>query len=148
MTLRSGLRLSLIHIFAAKSPQYNFSSHELQRYFEALSGARLEIVPVESAKQNQRNVAFSLLGGTDANDLIKDPTAMRLVQLDGLKRGGFVLRSCEYDGHHALVVTGNDAPSTRYAVYDLQAEYSITTVRTECIFRVAEPDVTPNRSSG
>jgi alpha-glucuronidase len=105
-------------IIAAKSQQYDFSTHELEHYLEVLSGAPGDCVS-RKAQQQQRDFAFIPLGGLDANDLTKGATSKGLVQLDGLKRAEFVLRGCEFDGRHALVVAGNDEASTMYAVYEL-----------------------------
>ncbi len=104
-------------IVAGAEPLEQFAAHELQRYLEALDGVRPSIVDPQAARRAASSVNWILLGPPAANDLVREAVARKLVQFDGLKPGGFILRSVGLDGHHALVL-GGEPPSTLYAVYD------------------------------
>ena len=105
-------------IVAPAGPIYQFAAHELQRYFDVLSGARLEIMNPQEARRAPSTLSWILLGGPEANDLVKDAESKKLVQFEGLKPGGFVVRSVEVAGRPALIVGGSDPASTMYAAYD------------------------------
>lgn len=126
-------------IVAGGGPVDQFTAHEMQRYLDALSGARLEIVSPQEARRAPGALNWILLGGPEANDLVREAEAKKLVRFEGLKTGGFVLRSADVDGRHALIVGGNDQAATMYAAYDFVE-------RLGAVFLITG-DVLPSRQS-
>jgi hypothetical protein len=59
-------------IVAGQSSFYQFAAHELMRYVEALSGAKLEIITPDAARRIPKDQAWILVGGPDANDLVRE----------------------------------------------------------------------------
>lgn len=102
---------------------YHFAAQELQRYFEAFTGARIEIVTPAQARQTPKDLAWILLGGPQANELVQEAASRKLVNFEGLKVDGFILRTTKLGGHRVLVAGGNDEAATLYSVYDLLERY-------------------------
>jgi len=96
---------------------------ELQSYFERFTGARIPIVSPAEARHEPRGIAWIVVGGPQANELVKEAVGKKLVNFDGLKPDGFILKTLRLDGHSALVVGGNRDAATMYAAYDLLERY-------------------------
>jgi hypothetical protein len=110
-------------IVAAETPFYSFVAGELQKYIERFSGAGLKIISADAVRETPQDVALILLGGPEVNPLVRRAVSDRLVNFDGLKADGFILRSIHLNGRAALVVGGNDEAGTMYGVYDLLERY-------------------------
>src|SRR5438128_4770099 len=69
-----------------------FVAGELQRYFQSFSGAKLDVVSPGQARERARSLAWVLVGGPQANPLVQEAASKKLVNFEGLKAGGVVLR--------------------------------------------------------
>jgi len=110
-------------IVAGQGEFYGFVGQELQRYLEAFSGVKLEIVTPEEARKRPKDWGWILVGGPQANELVREAASKKLVNFEGLKADGFILRTLRLEGHRVLVAGGNDEAATMYAVYDLLERY-------------------------
>jgi hypothetical protein len=102
---------------------YRFVAGELQTYFERFTGSKLEILEVAEARQKPKDLAFILVGGPQANELVQEAAAKKLVSFEGLKPDGFILRTLRMGGRQELVAGGDDEAATMYAAYDLLERY-------------------------
>lgn len=118
-----------------------FAASEVQRYIEAFTGAKLEIVTPEEARRRPSSVAWVLVGGPQANELVRAAASRKLADFDKLKTDGFLLRTVQLEGRPALVVGGNDDASTMYAVYDLMERYGATFLLTGDILPEKKADL-------
>jgi len=116
-------------IVTGQSRFYSFVAGELQKYIERFSGARLEIVGADAAREKPRDVALILVGGPEVNPLVRRAVSDRLVNFDGLKADGFILRSIHLNERAALVVGGNDEPGTMYGAILSQSCQITATIR-------------------
>jgi hypothetical protein len=128
-------------IVAGNSSFDQFTARELGRYFEALSGAKIEIVSPDAARRIPKDQTLILVGGPDANDLVREAVATKLVRFDHLKTDGFVLCSVQFAGHRALVVGGNDEAATLYAAYELIERYGAVFLITGDVLPPKRPDL-------
>jgi hypothetical protein len=128
-------------IVAGNSSFNQFTARELVRYIEALSGAKLEIVSPDAARRIPKDQALILVGGPDANDLVREAAAKKLVRFDNLKPDGFVLRTIQISGHRALVAGGNDEAATLYAAYELIERYGAVFLITGDVLPQKRPDL-------
>ncbi|MCL5005225.1 MAG: hypothetical protein M1404_01720 [Acidobacteria bacterium] len=111
-------------VIVAGTGEFNrWVAGELQRYFERFSGTQIPIVSPAEARQQAGGLAWILVGSPQANELVQQAVAKRLVNFDGLKRDGFILKTIRLDGRRALVVGGHDEAATMYAAYDLLERY-------------------------
>ncbi len=118
-----------------------FVAEEIQRYIGLLSGGKPQIVSVEQARRNSSGLAWILVGGPEANALVKEAAEKKLVSFEGLKTDGFVLKTLSLEGRHALVVGGNDGASTMYAGYDLIEQYGAVFLLTGDILPAKQPNL-------
>ena len=58
-------------IVAGNGESYDSVGKELQRYFEAFSGAKLEILTPEEARKRPKDLGWILVGGPQANELVR-----------------------------------------------------------------------------
>ncbi len=86
-------------------------------------------------------MAWVLVGGPQANDLVRAAASKKLVQFEKLKADGFILQTVRLEGRPGLVVGGNDEASTMYAVYDLMERYGATFLLTGDILPEKKPDL-------
>ena len=63
------------------------------------------------------------MGGPQANELVHEAASRKLVNFEGLKADGFILRTLRLEGRRVLVAGGNEEAATMYAVYDLLERY-------------------------
>ena len=117
-----------------------FVAGELQRYIESFSGARLEIVNPEEARQRPPSLAWVLVGGPQTNSLVREGVAKRMASFENLKTDGFLLRTIRLDGRRALIVGGNTDAATMYAAYDLLERYGAVFLLTGDILPEKNPD--------
>jgi hypothetical protein len=87
---------------------------ELQRYVEAISGVRLDIVAPVALRGGALNI---VVGGSQYR---------KLAPIDGLKKDGFVLWRTRSGAHELLIAGGNGDAATLYAVYDLIERLGVT----------------------
>jgi hypothetical protein len=92
---------------------------ELQRHFEAFSGVKLENLTPEEARNRPKDWGWILVGGPQANELVREAVSRKLLNFEGLKAGGFILRTLRLEGPRVLVVGGNEEAATMCAAYDL-----------------------------
>jgi hypothetical protein len=97
---------------------YAFVGGELQRYIGKLTGEFPEMIAVDLLSQQKVGSILVLVGGPEANSLVKEAALAGQVNFQGLKPEGFVLRNVHVEGHRALVVGGNDEAGTMYGAYD------------------------------
>ena len=128
-------------IVASSGESDHFVAAELQRYIELLSGGKPEIVTVEQARQQERSVSWILVGSPQSNGLVGKAAAQKLVNFSGLKADGFVLKSIMLEGHHALMVGGNDEAGTMYGAYDLVERYGAVFLLTGDILPSKQPNL-------
>lgn len=102
---------------------YQFVGQELQRYFEAFSGTKLEILSPEEARKKPKDWGWILVGGPQANELVREAALKSVLNFEGLKADGFILRTLRLEGRQALVAGGNEEAATMYAAYDLLERY-------------------------
>ncbi|MGO8731378.1 MAG: alpha-glucuronidase family glycosyl hydrolase [Terriglobia bacterium] len=110
-------------IVAGNGEFCQFVGKELQRYLEAFSGAKLEILTPEEARKRPKDWGWILVGGPQANELVREAVSRRLVNFEGLKPEGFILRTTRLEGRRVLVVGGNEEAASMYAAYDLLERY-------------------------
>lgn len=113
-------------IVASLDEPTRFAAAELQRYIEAFTGVKLEVLSPSEARQRPSDIAWVLVGGPQRNDLVHAASEDHLVSFENLKTDGFLLQTIRIEGREALVVGGNDDASTMYAVYDLLERYGAT----------------------
>lgn len=128
-------------IVAGDGESNRFAAAEVRHYFEAFTGARLEIVDTADAQRRSAGIAWVLVGGPQTNQLVRSAATKKLVDFQGLKVDGFLLRTIRLDGRAALVIGGNDDASTMYAVYDLMERYGATFLLTGDILPEKKPDL-------
>jgi hypothetical protein len=126
-------------IVAGKGEFYNFVAGELQRYFEDFSSVKLEVLTPEEARKRPKDWAWILVGGPQANELVREATARKLVNFEALKTDGFILNTIRLEGRRVLVIGGNDEASTLYSAYDLLERYGAVFLLTG--------DILPERKS-
>jgi hypothetical protein len=119
MIARNAQPEAVIVVGDNSSPSDRFVAGELQRYIEMLSGAKLDIVLAKGVGIQAKGKSLLLVGGADANELVRRAANRRQVNFEGLKRDGYLLRRLNFEGHPALAVGGNDEAATMYAAYDL-----------------------------
>ena len=99
-------------IVAGQSEFDRLIAAELQRYFVALTGATFEIVSSEDARRRPSSPVWVLVGGPQTNDSTSEATINRRVDFDKLKADGFILRTVQLEGRHALIVGGIEDAAT------------------------------------
>ncbi len=100
-------------VIVSQEPR-QFAALELQRYVEAITGVRLDIVAPDALRGGALNIA---VGGSQFRNL---------APFDGLKKDGFVLWRTRSGAHELLIAGGNDDAATLYAVYDLLERLGVT----------------------
>jgi hypothetical protein len=112
---------------------------ELQRHFENFSGTQLPIVSPAEARQQAQGMAWILVGGAQTNELVQEAVSKRLVNFEGLKTDGFIIKTIRLEERRALVVGGNDDAATMYAAYDLLERYGAVFLLTGDILPEKKP---------
>ena len=138
---RNGQPEAVIVIGDTASPFDRFMAGELQRYLQTLSDARLEIVAAREATRQVKGKSLLLLGGPQSNESIRQAVARHLVNFEGLKEEGYVLRRISFEGRPALVVGGNDEAGTMYAAYDFLERLGFVFLLTKDILPDKRPEV-------
>jgi hypothetical protein len=128
-------------IVAGQGEFYRFAGQELQRYFKAFSGVELEILTPEEARKRPKDWGWVLVGGPQANELVREAASRKLVDFEGLKADGFILRTLRLEGRRALVAGGNDDAATLYAAYDLLERYGAVFLLTGEILPEKKPEL-------
>ncbi len=116
---------------------YRSLAEELQRYLEKLSGAHLDIVSARQLRDLGEHEPAILLGGPEANEIVRELEKQGAVSFAGLQPDGFVLRTVRHAGRRMLVVGGNTEAATMYAVYELLERQGIVFLLTKDI--IPEP---------
>ncbi len=127
-------------IVAGTGPFNRWVAGQLQEYFEKFSGARIPIVSPAEARRQAHDLAWILVGGPQSNELVQQAAAKKLVNFEGLKEGGFLIKTIRLDGHRALVAGGNGEAATMYAAYDLLGRYGAVFLLTGDILPKQKPD--------
>ncbi len=128
-------------IVAGQGEFYRFVGQEVQRYFEAFSGVKLEIVTPEEARKRPKDWGWILVGGPQANELVREAASRKLVNFEGLKADGFILRTLRLEGRRVLVAGGNEEAATMYAAYDLLERYGAVFLLTGEILPEKKPEL-------
>ncbi|MGH2639671.1 MAG: alpha-glucuronidase family glycosyl hydrolase, partial [Rhabdochlamydiaceae bacterium] len=97
----------------------HFVAEELQRYLKLLSGATLPIISADGVGLQEKGKSLLLVGGPESNEMVRKAAARGLVDFNGLKKDGYILRTISFNGKSALVLGGSDEAGTMYAAYDL-----------------------------
>lgn len=117
-----------------------FAAAELQRYLKAFSGATLEIQTPEQTRNSDARLAWILVGTPHSNDLIRQASAARLIDIANLKSEGFVLHRFTQKNRTSLAVAGADEAGVLYGVYDLLERYGAVFLLTGDILPEQKPD--------
>src|SRR6266446_4614605 len=112
------------------------AANELQKYIGQLTGVRLEGIDREAVAKQGKDQVLLLVGGPEANSLVKKAVAAGQLDFRGLKPEGFLLKTIELDGRPALVIGGNDEAGTLYGAYDWLERQGI-------VFQITN-DIIPN----
>ncbi|HZO99474.1 MAG TPA: alpha-glucuronidase family glycosyl hydrolase [Terriglobia bacterium] len=129
-------------IVVGDGPFYRFVVGELQGYFQKLSGAKLPVIYPPQAGRQPAGWSCGLVGGGEANELVDALAARKLVNFEGLKEDGFVLRTVQTDKRTLLVIAGEDEPSTMYAAYDLLERCGVVFLLNGDFLPEPRPDLT------
>ena len=100
----------------ASAPQaYSVAAEEFQKFYEAVTGARLAIVTEPDASAN-----LVVIGSDGVTRFCRDAVEQKIMgPLDiGADTDAYRIRSAEKGGRHYLFLAGGSGRSTLYAVYD------------------------------
>ena len=111
---------------AQPSEPYQFAAGELARYLKALSGAGIQVIAASQAAGRPSQEAMLVVGGPEVNELAKDAAATFHIRFGDLKPEGFFIKSGRLGNRRVLLIAGNDAISTMYAVYELIERLGVT----------------------
>jgi hypothetical protein len=109
---------------------------EIQRYIGELTGVRPDIGEPTAIAGLPKDQALILVGGPEANPLVKKAVAAGQIDFRGLKPEGFLLKTIELDGRPALVIGGSDEAGTLYGAYDWLERQGV-------VFQITD-DIIPN----
>jgi hypothetical protein len=115
---------------------YRHSATELQKYIGELTGVRPNIGEPTGIRDLPKDQVLILVGGPEANPLVKRAVAAGQIDFRGLKPEGFLLKTIEVEGRPALVIGGNDEAGTLYGAYDWLERQGI-------VFQISN-DIIPN----
>lgn len=102
----------------AAGPFYRFVGDELRKYIAKLSGVWPDIVRPDAVAKQPAAVHLILVGGPEANPLVRDAAKASAITFNSLKPEGFVLKSVQVARRPALIIGGNDEAGTLYGAYD------------------------------
>ena len=88
-------------------PFYRFVGEELQRYIQAITGTRIEIVTATQAASRPEGLLV-LIGGPKANSLVEKAVNKKQVKFSDLKADGFLLWKVPVGKKQGFIVGGND----------------------------------------
>src|ERR1035437_778135 len=92
MIASNGQPAAEIGVGDSANPTDQFVAAELQKYIEALSGAKLEIVSAHEMSGKAKGKSVLLVGGPADNELVRQAVSRRQVNFEGLKTEGYILR--------------------------------------------------------
>ncbi len=108
------------------NPAYRYAAAQLQKYLQALSGAKISIISNAQISAEPRRETLIFVGGPSVNPALA-PAAKKLeLNLETLKSGGFVIKTGRIEGRPVVVVAGRDGFSTMYGAYDLVERLGVT----------------------
>jgi hypothetical protein len=121
-------------------PFYHFLAGELNHYVSSITGTSLRVT---SASQADGPESLQILvGGPDANSLVRQAVEKKLASFAGLKSDDFLLWQVRRGGRDALLVGGNNEASTMYAVYELVHRLGVTFLLAKDILPEHSADLT------
>ena len=100
----------------ASAPEaYTIAANEFQKYYQAVTGQKLDIVTEPGAGGN-----LVVIGPDSVNRFCRDAVEQKIVPPLGLgaDTDGYRVKSAEKDGRCYLFLAGGNGRSTLYAVYD------------------------------
>ena len=113
-----GQAKALIVVENQRGDLYRLAGEELQEYVGKLTGVRLRIAGPTEVSRHPKDQPLILIGGPDANSLVKEAVASGQLDWRVLKPEGFVLKTLILDGRPTLVIGANDAAGALYGTYD------------------------------
>jgi RPA family protein len=86
--VRSGRAECAIVVDPSASDLHRFAAQEIQRHIAAVAGAHPVIVTPAEAQSLASRQPLILVGGPVANSLVREATAAKLANFEGLKKDG------------------------------------------------------------
>lgn len=134
--VEDGSAKSVIVLHDGARGLYRYSAEELQKYVGQLTGVRPEIISPQDIAQQPQDAGLLLVGGPEANELVKKATQAGMIDFSSLRPEGFLLKTLSVEGRQALVIGGNDEAGTLYAAYDWLEQQGV-------VFQITD-DIIPN----
>jgi hypothetical protein len=116
--VKDGNAKSVIVLQDGAQGLYRHSAEELQKYIGQLTGVRPDIVGPKDVSGRPKDNALLLVGGPEANELVKQAAQGGKINFSNLKSEGFLLKTIKMGERPALVIGGNDEAGTLYGTYD------------------------------
>ena len=108
---------SVIVLSGTAKGLYPLAAAELQKYIGLLTGAQPPIITPEEVASLESAQALLLVGGPEANPLVRKAVERAKLDFPDLQPEGFLLRTLQVEGHPALVIAGDEA-GTLYGAYE------------------------------
>src|SRR5207248_5439217 len=116
--VRDGSAKSVIVLQNGAAELNRRSAEELQKYIGQLTGVRPDIISQRDISGRPKTDALIVVGGPEANELVKQAAQAGKVKFSDLKPEGFLLKTTKIGDRAALVIGGNDDAGTFYGTYD------------------------------
>ena len=113
-----GQAKALIVVESQRGGLYRLAGRDLQKYIAKLTGARLPIVEPTEVSRHPIDRPQILIGGPEANRLVKKAVGSGRMDWMELKPEGFVLKTLELEGRPTLIIGAGDPAGALYGTYD------------------------------
>ena len=116
--VKDGRGTSVIVVDQGAKGLYRYSAEELRKYIGRLTGVQLDIISPRELSTRPRDEALLVVGGPDANPLVKMALDAGQLNTTEQKPEGYTLKTIRINGRNALIIAGTDEPGTLYGTYD------------------------------
>ena len=113
-----GQAKALIVVDDQREGLYRLAGKDLQKYIAKLTGAQVPIVGPTEVSRHPIDRPQILIGGPEANSLVKRAVDSGRMGWAALRPEGFILKTLELEGRPTLIVGADDAAGALYGTYD------------------------------